>query len=86
MSELGLNSEQERIVNLAKAIVLKPKIARKVILSEMTALNQKLTTDQQLAVIKAISEAPALRFLSATGIRGEAQNVLFSKIASLEGS
>ena len=86
MSEFGINSNQQRIITLAKGIVLKPKIERAVILSEMTALNQKLTTDQQLVIVQAIKEAPALRFLSATGIRGDAHKLLFSRIAALEAS
>lgn len=86
MSELGFNSQQQRIITLAKSIVLKPKIERSVILAEMTALNQKLTTDQQIQIVQAIKEAPALRFLSATGIRGDAHRLLFSNIAALEGS
>ena len=86
MSELGINSEQQRIITLAKGIALKPKIERQVMLGEMTALNQKLTTDQQLQIVMAINEGPALRFLSATGIRGDAHKLLFTKIASLEGA
>lgn len=84
MSSLGLNDVQKRVKELAEGIMFKTKIERRVILSEMTALNQQLTTDEQLQVVLAIDSAPALRFLAATGIRGDARDAMFAKLANLE--
>ena len=84
MSQTNLNPQQTRIKALADNIVLQDKIKRRVILDEITALNQKLTTDQQTAIVNAIGEGPALRFLSATGIRGDARKLLFAKLSVLE--
>lgn len=50
----------------------------------MTQLNQQLTTDEQLQLIQAIETAPALRFLLAAGIRGDARVALGARLAALE--
>lgn len=84
MSQVNLNEIQQRLKKLAESVVLMEKIKRRVALDEMTALNQKLTTPQQAELIAAINEGPALRFLSATGIRGDARAALFAKLANLE--
>lgn len=84
MSNIQLNETQLRIKKLAENIILKEKVERSSILAEMTQLNQMLTTDQQLELVKSIDMAPAIRFLAATGIRGDARTAMFARLAALE--
>ncbi len=84
MSSVQLNSIQARIKALAENVVLKDKVDRQPILHEITQLNQQISTDEQLQLVMAIDFAPALRFLAATGIRGDARAAMFARLAALE--
>jgi len=84
MSNIQLNSIQARVKSLAENVVLKDKMERMVILQEMTKLNQQLTTEEQLQLVMAIETLPAIRFLAASGIRGDARIALFARTAVLE--
>lgn len=84
MSSVQLNSIQARIKALAENVVLKDKPDRLVMIQEMTRLNQQLSTDEQLQMVMAIETAPALRFLLAAGIRGDARIALGARAVQLE--
>lgn len=84
MSQVNLNPKQERIRQLIDTIIFKTKPERTVIIDEVTKLNQQITNDEQVEVVNSINESPALRFLAATGIRGDGRIALFAKLAALE--
>ena len=84
MSKIALGENQNRLKFLAENISLQDKVTRQNTLIEMTKINQQLTEQQQIDVIQSINMPPAIRFLSASGIRGDARTVLFARMAVLE--
>jgi hypothetical protein len=84
MSKIALGENQNRLKFLAENIVSQDKITRQNTLIEMTKINQQLSEAQQIDVIQSINMPPAIKFLSASGIRGDARIVLFARMAALE--
>lgn len=80
-----LTEKQKLLKKLAETAILQDKIQRVNFIRQMHEIIQQITQDQLIEVINDIKAAPAMRFLIPAGVYDRARELVFTRLAVLEG-
>lgn len=80
-----LSEKQKLLKKLAETAVLQDKVQRVNFIKQMHDIIQEITQDQLIEVINSINAEPAMRFLIPAGVYDRARDLVFARLAVLQG-
>ncbi len=79
----NLNGDQQRLIQLATSIAQQSIEVRRADIIEMVTIIRRLTFVEQFAVVDAVNDPQALRYLGSAGLQKNARARMITKLQEL---